>query len=123
MVKALFDENSGILDVRFAGDVSISELVDYIDATRSNKHYPRVLKILTDATHAEMNFSPADLEKVVAANFKSLEQYKSIIDAIVIDSPRETAISMFYQDLAKTNKYKFEVFSTRGIALSWLEDQ
>lgn len=123
MVITSFDQHSGILDSKFEGAVSVQEIVDYIDATRSNKTYPRVLKILTDATESVMNFPPNELPLIVEANFRSLEVYEYIIDPIVIDSPREIAVTMLYQELAKTNKYRFEIFSTREAAMSWLEDQ
>jgi len=123
MVKSSFDHDRGILNSSFIGDVSVQELIDYIDATRENRSYPRVLKILTDATQAQMNFPASALTRVVEANFRSLQEYEYIIDAIIIDSPRETAIGMFYQELAKTNKYKFEIFSSRDSAMTWLLEQ
>lgn len=123
MVITSFDQHSGILDSRFDGEVTVQEIVDYIDATRLNKSYPRVLKILTDATNAQMNFPPAEIPQIVEANYKSLEQYELIIDGIVIDTPRETALTMLYQELAATNKYRFEVFASRDAAISWLKDQ
>ena len=51
------------------------EIVDYIIATKENGSYPRVLKILTDATEAIMNFSPGDLSRIVEENYKSIEKY------------------------------------------------
>ena len=94
MVKSDFNPETGVLDSRFEGKVYIKEIVDYIDATRLNKEYPRFLKILTDATKADMIFVPTDLNKIVEANNASLEQYDYIIDAIVIQSSKETAVYM-----------------------------
>ena len=123
MVKTSFDGQLGILDSSFEKNVTVDEVVNYITATRLNKRYPRVLKILTDATTATMDFSPTDLNRIVEENLKSLELYDQIIDAIVIDSPRVTAMSLLYKDLAKSDKYRFEVFSTRETALKWLMSQ
>jgi len=123
MVKTSFDGQLGILDSSFEKNVTVDEIVNYITATRLNKRYPRVLKILTDATTATMDFSPTDLNRIVEENLKSLEVYDQIIDAIVIDSPRVTAMSLLYKDLAKSDKYRFEVFSTRETALKWLMSQ
>ncbi|MBT4295093.1 MAG: hypothetical protein HOD43_04735 [Candidatus Marinimicrobia bacterium] len=123
MVKTSFDQSNGILHSTFDGNVTIAEIVDYIRATKNNSDYPRELKIITDSEHAEMNFSPADLVQIVEENYKSLERYTFIHDAIVVDSPRVTAMTMLYQELVKTNKYKFEVFSSRETALHWLIEQ
>lgn len=123
VVKAIFNNQLGILDSKFEDHVSIEEIVDYIRATKNNKTHPRTLKILTDATQAIMDFSPDDLMRIVEENNKSLLQYDFIIDGIVINGPRETALSFLYQELAKTDNYKFEIFSTRKTAQEWLEKQ
>ena len=120
MVIAEFNPQTGILDSKFVGDVAIKEIIDYIIATKKNESYPRVLKILTDASKANMNFLPDDLVKIVEENNKSIEKYDYIIDAIVLSSPKETALSILYQELAKNKKYKFQVFSTREAAAKWL---
>lgn len=122
MVVAKFNDQTGILDSNFIGDVTLKEVIDYIAATRENKSYPRKLKILTDATNSNMNFSAGDLLAIVNENNKSLENYQYIIDAIVIESPKETALSILYQEIAKNPKYKFRIFSTREAAYEWLTD-
>lgn len=123
MVRTSFDSQLGILDTSFEENVTVDEIVNYIAATRLNRKYPRVLRILTDATTAKMDFSSTELNRIVAENFKSLEEYDQIIDAIVIDSPRVTAMSLLYQDLAESSKYSFEVFSSRQTAMKRLTSQ
>jgi len=122
MVITEFNKKTGILDTKFDGDVNIKEIVDYIIGTKENKSYPRILKILTDATTANMDFTPRDLTLIVEENYRSLEKYDFIIDAILLKSPKETAMSILYQELAKTNKYIFQVFSTREAAIKWLQN-
>jgi len=120
MVSEKFNPQTGILDSTFEGDVSLTEIVDYIIATKENRSYPRKLKILTDATKANMKLAPDDLSKIVEENIKSIEKYDYIFDAIVLMSPKETALSLLYQELAKSNKYQFQIFSTREAAIEWL---
>lgn len=121
MILTEFNHKTGILDSKFEGDITLDELVEYIRATKENTVYPRVLKILTDATKANMNLGYEDLEIIVAENNKSIEKYDCIIDAIILEGPVETALSMLYQELSKTNKYKFDVFYTRKGAINWLK--
>ena len=120
MILTEFDAQKGILDSRFKDEITLKEIVHYINETKENASYPRVLKILTDATEAVMNFDPEALPIIVEANNQSLQQYDRIIDAIVLANPRETALSVLYQELSKTGKYKFQVFSTRSAATKWL---
>ena len=121
MVSAEYNKQKGILISKFEGKLTLKEVVDYIVATKENKSYPRKLKILTDATKSEMVFKHGDLSVIVEENYNSLEKYEQIIDAIIIESTKETAFSVLYKEMAKTNKYKFSIFSTREAALQWLE--
>ncbi|MEN8247618.1 MAG: hypothetical protein ABFS32_01695 [Bacteroidota bacterium] len=100
--------------------MKLKEIVDYIIETKENKSYPRVLKILTDARDAIMSLSINDLAVIVAENYKSLEQYEFINDAIILKNPKETGISMLYQELSKTKKYRFKIFSNEEAARHWL---
>lgn len=121
MITYLFNKKLGLLETKFEGDVILSEVVDYIIYTKENKTYPRKLKIITDATTANFKFSRSDINVILEENYKSLEKYDFIIDAIISENPKNTALSMLYMELVKTNKYEFNVFSTKSAALSWLE--
>lgn len=120
MVLTKFNHKTGILDSQFIDEITLKEIVDYIISTKENSIYPRKLKILTDATKAIMSLKTDDLHVIVHENNKSIEKYDSIVDAIVIDKPKETAISLLYQEMAKNSKYRFQVFSTREAAIAWL---
>lgn len=122
MITYAFNKQKNILESQFKEDVSLTEIVDYIRATKDNDSYPRTLKILTDAKYANFNFSVHDLNTLIIENKKSLEKYDTIIDAIIIDGPKTAALSVLYQELAKSKKYFFNVFSTHEAALNWLND-
>lgn len=121
MVKSTFNQQTNILESQFKGDVYLNEILDYIKATKANATYPRKLKILTDAQHAIFKFNANDLKAIVSENNQSLERYHAIIDAIIIDSPQTAALTILYQELAKNDKYYFNVFSTQEAALNWLD--
>ncbi len=122
MITTNFNAHKGIIETNFEGDVTIKEIVDYIITTKENESYPRFLKILTDATEANMDFTLDDLSIIVEENSKSLEKYDTIIDAIIIEKPKETALTFMYQRLAKNNKYRFKIFYTKAGAIKWLEN-
>jgi hypothetical protein len=122
MVTAKFNKHRKILEAKFEGNVTLAEIVNYIKATKKNDTYPRKLKILTDSLDAIFNFAIEDLEIIMQENYKSLEKYELIIDAIIIDDPKNTVLSMLYLELVKTNKYKFKIFATKSAALDWLNN-
>ncbi len=122
MVSFEFNKETGILESKFTGEVYLKEIVDYIITTKNDTTNPRSLKILTDATTADFKFSVEDLDTIIRENDKSLEKYDSIIDAIIVNSPKTTAISMLYKELEKNKKYKFNVFATKEVAITWLNN-
>ncbi|MFD1293807.1 hypothetical protein ACFQ5N_08170 [Lutibacter holmesii] len=122
MIISNFNKQTKILETEFTVDVSLNEIINYIIATKKNKTYPRLLKIKTNATTANFTFSIDDLEKIVIENRKSLEKYDFIIDAIIVEDPKTTVISMLYKELEKNKKYKFNIFSTEKAATMWLKE-
>jgi len=121
MIEVSFNQESGILNAHYKGDISLKQIRDYIIATKENKSFPRDLKILSDGTESVFKVLPNELGMIVEENNKSLEEYDSITDAIVLSGAKETALSMLYQEIAKNKKYKFKIFSTREAAIKWLE--
>ena len=122
MISTQFNNSNNILEVKYSGDVSLNQILEYINETKLNSKYPRTLKILTNATEANMSFSPNDVQAIVDANNKSLQNYDYIIDAIIVANPNETALSVFFQLLSENQKYKFKVCSNYETAKLWLTD-
>lgn len=63
----------------------------------------------------------SDLNLITKENNESLKHYDSIVDAMIVDNPRDMAITMLYQLVYKTSKYAFKLFSTIEHAQKWLE--
>jgi len=120
MIISKFNHQIGVLETKLQGDVTIEELIDYIVSTKQNTKYPRFLKILTDASEANMVFTHDELSLIVSETIESLEKYNFMQDAILVSSPIETALSILYQELSRSTKYEFQVFSTHQAAIIWL---
>jgi hypothetical protein len=116
-----FNSDTNHLEADYNDEVTAKEVIDYITATKVNKKYPRVLKIISDTRNSSFNLSIEELNSIVEENFKSLENYSKIIDAIIVDDPKTTVLTMLYKQFSKNDKYKFEIFSTKEAALNWLE--
>jgi len=121
MVETKFNKDDKILETNYLGYVSRDELVDYIDTTKLNSALPRTLKIISDTRDGLFNFSIEDLGKIVEANNQSLEHYDAIIDAIIVDDPKNTVLTVLFQQLSNKNNYKFDIFATKAAALNWLQ--
>lgn len=121
MISHKLNLENNILETTYIDTVTAQEVIDYIEATKNNKELPRMLKIISDTRNGIFNFSINDLEKIVEANNQSLEKYDGIIDAIVVENPKNTVLTVLYKNISKTKKYKFEIFATKNAALDWLD--
>lgn len=120
MVYYVFDDEKNILNTQFEGEVSLKEIINYINSTRQNKKYPRELRIITDSRRSKMTFTKDELTKIVNANNKSLKEYDNIIDAIIVENTQDAVLSLFYQELSKADNYKFKIFTNYNKALDWI---
>jgi hypothetical protein len=120
MVTTKFNQQTKILEIKFEGSVILSEILDYIKEIKTNNTYPRKLKILTDSREAIFNFTIEDLQIIKKENNKALEKYDFVTSAFIIDDVKKTVLTMLYQEISKTNKYKFEIFATKSAAIDWL---
>jgi hypothetical protein len=120
MVYFEFDSHNQILITRFEKDVYKKEIIDYIDGIEQNGKFPRKLKILTDSSKSNIILKPEDLPVIVEANNKSLKVYDYIIDAIVVENPKDTALVYLFGEISKQKNYYFKLFSTYEAAKTWL---
>jgi hypothetical protein len=121
MVTEVFDKEKGCLVSTWEGDVILSEVADYIRRTKTNKEYPRKLKILTHAENASLKLGLNDLYLISKENKESIANYEAIIDAFIVDAALGTALSTMYQQVSTTKDYYFKVFSSLEAALEWLD--
>lgn len=122
MISLEFNNETDILMVKMIEDITIDEILDYINEVKKNKSYPRNLKSLIDGSNASTKFKIRNLSKIVKINNEALKNYESFIDAIILRTPKETALAMFFGLLSKNKRHKFKVFSTEKSALNWLSN-
>ena len=122
MVFAIFNHQTAILESKFEGKISVNDLVECSLNIKANKSYPRFLKILIDSKKAIANFSSNELALLAEEHFKIVEKYDYVVTAIILETPKETAFAMLFQNLIKNNKSKFQLFATREAAIKWLNN-
>lgn len=110
MVFAKFNHQTAILESKFEGELTIKELVACSLTIKENASYPRFLKILIDSKKAIANFPSNDLSLLAEEHHKVFEKYDYIVTAIILDTPKETAFAMLFQNLIKNNKLNFNFF-------------
>ena len=123
MIKYEYNESTKLVETVFEGEVSISDLIDYIIAIREDKTLPKRLKIFSDASNGKLarKVKSKELTQLLEENRITLTQKEFVYDAAVISGSIEMALGMLYKRLNKIDNYKFNIFSTREAALNWLK--
>jgi len=122
MVSAKFNHRTAILESKLEGKLTVKELIACSVTIQENASYPRFLKKLIDSKKAIANFSSNELALLAEEHFKIVEKYDYIVTAIILETPKETAFAMLFQNLIKNNKSKFQLFATREAAINWLNN-
>lgn len=120
MIEAEFKHSEGILYAKASGILSFDEMRKKFAETLTNNNLPQHLRILEDATTAEVDFP---VEKV--PEFKhTIEAISSgftfIKHAVVLDSPKNTAYAYILQNEVVFLNYTLKAFSSLKAAKSWL---
>ncbi len=117
-----YNHRTAILESKFEGYLTVEELIESSLAIKENESYPRFLKILIDSKKAIANFSSNELSILAEEHFKVIEKYEYIVIAIILDTPKETAFAMLFQNLIKNSRSKFQIFSTKAAATNWINN-
>jgi len=89
----------------------------------TKNNFPKVLKIITDASESKLpeSIKTDDILKIVKVNELHLAQRELLCHALIVSSPKETAFGHLYMESSKRDNYFFNVFSTKEAALNWLK--
>lgn len=120
MITSEFNKESGILEVHYSGNISVSDLIEFGNTVYADQNLPRKLLILTDVKKANYLFRVEDFEEIINNLKKHLSVFDYIKVALVQSKPKETAFSMLLSEKNPLNNYIRKVFSTRDAAISWL---
>ena len=120
MIKFEFNTKLNILEVYYMGDIRLNEILEYGEMIRQNVTLPRFLRILTDATSANYQFTAFEINEIMFALNEQIKPYQSVKNAFIHTRPVETAFSILADNAEPIKGYQHKVFSTREVALDWL---
>lgn len=121
MIEYKFNQKIQVLEVSYKGEITLSDLITYGENIKNDKSLPRDIKILTDATSANYQISPTDVEEMLKLLKEQVKPYKSVKSAVFHNKPHETAISYLVDNGKSIPNYKHKAFSSREAALYWLQ--
>ncbi len=120
MITHSYNEKFDVLEAKYSGEILPEEIIKYIRHIGNNKNYPRSLKLFSDISEAQFHFTPTEISKIVTASNEAIKNYDGFRSAILVNKPKETALSMLYIEMAKNEKYIVKVFSSKEAAFAWL---
>lgn len=121
-INIKYNKIDKILYIHFSGDVTVEELLQYIEKVGKDKSLPRVLKVLEDRRDGSFNFSIRENIKISKYAYQFVNDYKKVYMAAVNDKPKETAFTIDYQVLLSklSSKETIKAFTTVEAAKNWL---
>ncbi len=120
MYSINFKKDEGLLDVEFSGKIDLEEQFNYIKSILAIEDLPRKLKLLQDFQNAEFAYQVKDIDSLVSSINKYLEQFENVRIASIHNKAAETASSFILSGAVKSDKFHYDVFSTRDAAELWL---
>lgn len=120
MITSEFNKETGILEVHYSGNISVSDLIEFGNTVYADQNLPRKLLILTDVKKANYLFRVGDFEEIFNNLKKHLSAFDYIKVAFIQAKPKETAYSILLSEKNPVKNYIRKVFSTRDAAISWL---
>ncbi len=117
-----FNDNDQILYIHFSDEITVAEILEYIDKVGQDKSLPRILKILEDRRGGSFNFSIRENIKISKYAAQFANDYEKIYMAAVNDKPKETAFTIDYQVLLSklSSKETIKAFTTVEASKKWL---
>ena len=113
----IIDEKERIIHISLSGKCDNEELLELILDVTTNSDYRTDYNILSDYTECVLLGDLADLKEYNHLFEKIVSRGTGKI-ASIVDTPRETALTMLHQRTVRTTR-DLRVFSTREAALSW----
>ena len=120
MITREYEAKSSTLKAKYSGNLTLDELLEYINHLSESDEYDRRLYIFTDGFEAKVDFPVDAIESIMELTAKTLQRYASVREAILIDNPLETAYATHYQSMNEISNYAVRVFSTVEAAREWL---
>lgn len=112
--------DSNILHIKLTGNITFSEVSDFLKKLKSFDDLPKDMKLLCDLTEAEVNFTANEIHQISELAENATRKYSAVKTALLVNQPLLTAYSVLYSKFKSSGRTSREVFSTLDAAKDWL---
>ena len=124
MIEISYDQEENIIHVERSGEISVEDLIGYINKIDQEYRELKRVYILDDTRGSVWKFNhKKDYDRLFHEIDKRVRNFIRVYVALIVDTPKHTAMSDLY--LLKTREIKnyfFRFFSSSEAAKSWLTE-
>ena len=120
MFTSKYNSKTGILETKFYNKVCLTDIIEYAHFIKNYSSHSKLLKIITNLSNTEFDFSVNDLKKINNEAEKPIKTSNCIVNAIIADNPQTTAFSIIYNDLIQSKDYFANIFCSKSETLKWI---
>ena len=122
MIHYRYSEADNILYVKYKGETTIEDIVNYVTEIAMDEQLPRVLYTLEDRSEAIIKHTVRENVLIYQALKEHRKNFRMVKVASVNPTPESATSALQFSHILATRlkKYHFRVFATREAALQWL---
>lgn len=121
MITSKYNKEENIIYVERKGDISIKDLLEYIEELDYKYNDLKTLLLIDDLRNSVSTFLGNDYSSIIKEIETRIKRYDKVKCAVIVNQPKETALSILYKMTSKSiDKYAYETFSTLEAAKRWL---
>lgn len=114
-----YSSDDKVVRVNFQGLISLKQILGVSNEVIKNSQLS-VIKILSDIRQASFDFKVRELDNVIATTKPIWRPQSKIFEAILINSPKDTALIILLELRRRRESHISKIFCTEESALDWL---
>lgn len=115
-----YQEEIELLTIRYAKHLTIADIIASMREANQNFPLSKNLKVISDFRKVESKMKYIELPKLIKPTLEVIKNHASILDAILVNKPHTTALSVLFKKLIRQSNVEYEIFTSIEAAEEWL---
>jgi len=118
--KINYQEEIGLLTIKYTKHLNMNDIIDSMQEAKHNFPLAKDLKVISDFREVESKMKYIELPKLIKPTLEVIKSHDSILDAILVNKPHTTALSILFKKLIRKSNIDYEIFTSLEAAKEWL---
>lgn len=111
------------IQVKMKEVISADDVVQHYNNLKQSAELKSGLKVLIDCTTTRFDIKVSELTEIKISLDELLEKKESVVEAILVSQPYETAIIELFAYRSRSENYDMKAFFTEKEAREWLQSK